>query len=102
MSAPDSINVPGNVPYKERSKGGMKPIVNENCVKCGLCSVKCPVGAISSADPSSIADDNCISCMRCISVCPSKARGLDPKIEAFLTEKLGAVCGERKINKVYM
>ena len=102
MTVVENINIPGNTPYKDRGNNGMKPAANENCTKCGICSEKCPVGAISADDPSSLGNDNCISCMRCISVCPSNARKLDSKLEAFLTEKLSAVCSERKTNKVYL
>ena len=102
MAEPKSIDVPGNKPYKERGGSGMKPVAGSNCINCGKCAVECPVGAIPADDPSSIGNDNCISCMRCISVCPSNARALDPKLTAFLTEKLGAVCTERKNNRIYL
>ena len=80
----------------------MKPFGGNNCVKCEKCAVECPVGAIPPADPASPGNDNCISCMRCISVCPVSARTLDKNLFDGISQKLSAVCAERKKGELYI
>ena len=51
-------------------------VINENtCIKCGLCVLKCPRGAISKEDGSFplINTDECIGCGACQNACPVKA-----------------------------
>ena len=66
--------IPGTRPYKEGGgKGSFRPLTGADCIKCGLCAGICTVGAIDSADVSSIGED-CISCARCIRSCPTGAK----------------------------
>lgn len=86
-----SIDVPGKRPYKNY---GILPVnieVSDDCVKCGLCAVKCPAKAISEDNPRITDTEKCITCMRCVSICPAKARICDPKKIEILTEKLSKV-----------
>ena len=76
------VQVPGNTPYKERKPSAFHPAANENCIRCGACAEKCPVGAIPMDDPSETLNDLCINCMRCVQVCPMRSRALP---DAFLT-----------------
>ena len=46
--------------------------VSESCSSCGLCSRRCPTGAISE-DPSKTVHSECIVCLRCVEVCPESA-----------------------------
>lgn len=49
---------------------------NNNCNACGLCSEKCPIGAIKmfgKKNPRPYWKYNCESCMRCAGFCPNKA-----------------------------
>lgn len=94
--------LPGNVPYKEIKSSSAKPITDDNCVACGLCAAKCPVGAISMEHPNETDHTLCISCMRCISVCPKQARSISPDIIAAFTQKLEPVCSLRKSNTLYL
>lgn len=97
-----SVEVPGNRPYKQSGKGGLKPFATDECVLCGECSALCPVGAISADDPKSTDEEKCISCMRCISVCPQKARKVDDDLLAALTERLKDACSSRKENELFL
>lgn len=97
-----SVEVPGNRPYKQAGKGGLKPFATDECVLCGECSAFCPVGAISADDPKSTDEEKCISCMRCISVCPQKARKVDDDLLAALTERLKDACSSKKENELFL
>lgn len=97
-----SVDVPGNRPYKPLGKGGLKPFATDECVYCGECSARCPVGAISPDDPKSTDEEKCISCMRCVSICPQKARKVDDSLLAALTERLKDACSSRKENELYL
>ena len=94
--------LPGNRPYKPWGGSTVRPLTNENCVKCKLCAWHCPTAAISEDTPHLTDTDKCISCMRCITVCPTQARYLSPEIAAAFTEKLSAVASERKPNTLYL
>ena len=77
-----SIQVPGNIPYKELKPSAFHPAANETCVQCGACADQCPVGAIPPDNPSETCNDLCINCMRCVQICPQQCRALP---DAFLT-----------------
>jgi len=74
----DADNIPflkGNRPYKESAGVSLYPKAKaSDCVKCGKCVDKCPVGAIQADKPFATDTAKCISCGRCISVCSKGAR----------------------------
>lgn len=74
------LDIPGGRPYREYNGVPFKPETGMECIKCGLCTKHCPVGAIPVDNPSITDIDRCISCMGCISVCPVHARKLNPKM----------------------
>lgn len=69
--------------YKPRFADGspinmlkVKPKTKENCLKCGLCAKRCPMGSISATDPTIITGP-CIKCNRCVRECKVGAKYFD-------------------------
>ena len=83
-----SVQVSGNIPYKELKPAAFHPAANENCVKCGACARQCPMGAIPLDEPNLTNIDLCINCMRCVQVCPVSSRALPDAFLNVVTQML--------------
>ena len=60
--------------WKERTRGRIE-IDIDSCIFCGICSKKCPTGAIAVNKEEkswSIERMSCIQCSCCVDVCPKK------------------------------
>lgn len=100
-STSESIDVPGNRPYK-KAGAGMVPKANSKCTKCGLCAKSCPAGAIDLSNPKSVDKTKCIGCMRCVSICPSKARSINPLMTKITALALKKACSDPKKNELFI
>ena len=102
LEAPTSVNVPGNDPYVELKPSAFHPAADENCVKCGVCAEKCPVGAIPLDNPCETLGDVCINCMRCVQSCPVRSRALPAPFVAGATQMLSEKAAGYKKPAVFL
>ena len=102
MENPAPVNVPGNDPYVELKPSAFHPAAEENCVKCGVCAEKCPVGAIPLDAPSETLGDMCINCMRCVQVCPQQCRTLPDTFLNMITQMLNQNAAGYKMPVVFL
>lgn len=49
----------------------MPYIILDECTKCGLCAIQCPVECISEGDDRYVINSSCcVDCGTCAEVCP--------------------------------
>lgn len=97
------VQVPGNHPYRERSKSSATPVSFDACSQCGGCVAVCPTEAIRIENGTVVTDpDKCIMCMACVYACPQKARLLPQPVQEGMNEKLGALLSVRRENEYFL
>ncbi|MEE1031741.1 MAG: EFR1 family ferrodoxin [Ruminococcus sp.] len=96
------LHVPGEMPYKEFKGTPMKPETTKDCIKCGLCKDKCPVGAIYMDGTAKTDSEACITCMACVAVCPKKARKVSKLVLTAASTKMKKACSGYKKNELFL
>ncbi|MDR3565703.1 MAG: 4Fe-4S binding protein [Negativicutes bacterium] len=71
---------------------GKKPIlVNDDCVKCGLCAKACPMELSPYTSGSEFAHPDCLKCGVCIASCPKDALQFTDDSGRFMSQHNSAV-----------
>jgi ferredoxin len=100
-----SLEVPGNHPYKERGEPSkdVAPITKEDvCIKCGRCAEVCPVAAITIGDMVETDATLCTFCSACVKNCPVDARVWEHTRILKGTEWLHTNFSERKEPEIFL
>ncbi len=99
----DTLQIPGNYPYRDRSKVAATPITPSECVQCGSCINVCPTGAIKMENGTVATDlEKCILCMACVWACPQKMRALPPQMQEGMEQKLGPLKEVQRENEYFV
>ncbi|MBN2142209.1 DUF362 domain-containing protein [Candidatus Woesearchaeota archaeon] len=67
-----------------------QPVVNDNCIACGICEKVCPFHAIKVSDKCHISYSRCMGCDTCHYNCPHGALDIKVSFEALLCEAAAA------------
>lgn len=98
---------PATVLYPVVKKGvyantrGSIGIEIEKCIYCGICSRRCPTGAIAvdkNEKTWTIEPFNCINCNYCVEVCPKKCLTMDNAYTTPATQKVKEVAQGARVS----
>jgi ferredoxin/flavodoxin len=92
------ISIPGNYPYDGITKIWDIDFiaVSNDCLQCGICAERCPMGAVNFENSSLIDIEKCITCCACIKSCPQNARTMKSSLVKERAVLLNNLYKERK------
>ncbi|MGE5628395.1 MAG: EFR1 family ferrodoxin [Solirubrobacterales bacterium] len=98
------INIPGNYPYDGSTKVWDIDFikVSDDCLQCGICAERCPMGAVDIENSSLIDIEKCITCCACIKSCPQSARTMKPSPVKEWGIRLNNLFKERKEPEIFL
>jgi len=96
------LEVKGNFPYKELTKGATyTPVCDDSCDECGTCARQCPVGAIPMENVRETNVELCIRCARCITLCPQHSRDFRGEPYETFKTKFAPFMADRREPEMY-
>ncbi len=96
-----TVSYPVSPMKKDPLVRGHVEVVIEECIFCGLCSRKCPTGAITVTKAEkewSIERFNCIVCNSCVEVCPKKCIHMNPELTRASETKTKDVVKDARVS----
>ena len=98
------IDIPGNVPYRERGGGGPRSPETDKatCTLCGTCASVCPTGCVEVSDVVETQKDQCIACTACVQNCPTGARHWEHEGILGAAKWLSTEHGDRKEPEIFL
>jgi len=98
------LRLPGSFPYKGVTKMWDVDFIdiNSDCIECGICSDRCPTGAIAPGDSSQIDIVKCTLCCACIKNCPQNARTMKPGPMKDAAQRVHELFRARKEPEMYL
>lgn len=97
----NTIQIKGNIPYKQPGKIPLTPKGDNKCNNCGTCVKMCPSGAIDKNSPRKTNKKFCISCTRCIAICPQKSRNFNGIFYKLISKKFVSALSIRKDSETF-
>ena len=102
FEGPSTRRYPAVKRYYEPKSRGMIGIDIEACIFCGLCSKRCPTGALTVAKDRKeweIDRLRCIFCGYCMEVCPKKCLSMANHYSPCVTDRRDAIHLEKQAPK---
>lgn len=104
MDVVSEIDVPGNIPHRERGSGGPRSPETDadTCILCGMCAKACPTGSVEVSGVVETQKDLCIACTACVQSCPTGARHWEHEGILKAAKWLSTEHGDRKEPETFL